>query len=411
VTSRERVVAAWQGRPADYVPFTTWCFGFRAPPGRLWDRDGVPRRFWYSLRMEHLHTLPQPWTLEDDFRRVRAWRELGLDDVLEVSVPWSVDRAVSYRDRTAPAGELDERYDVLVRDYETADGPLQHAIRRTGEDPGEGWVVQPDHVPLFEDYNIPRGARHAVAGPADVSKVGHLYCPPDDSACRGFRERCNEVSRFAEAEGVAVQAWAGFGMDAVVWLAGVEGAILLAMDSPPAFRSLMDIVSEADLARIRLAAETPGVDAVVVRGWYSSTDLWSPSLFDEYVGPYLRRVADAVHGHGKTFIYTMTTGVEQLGTKLADAGVDVLYFVDPVQDTITLERARDLLGSRLTLVGGINSTSLQSDSVDRIREEVCRAVETLKPTGRFILHPVDALFPDTPWDGLVAAIEAWKECR
>jgi hypothetical protein len=40
---------------------------------------------------------------------------------------------------------------------------------------------------------------------------------------------------------------------------------------------------------------------------------------------------------------------------------------------------------------------------------VRRAVETLAPSGRFILHPVDSLFPDTPWSGVEAMIAAWRE--
>jgi len=40
---------------------------------------------------------------------------------------------------------------------------------------------------------------------------------------------------------------------------------------------------------------------------------------------------------------------------------------------------------------------------------VRHALEVLGPTGRFILHPLDALFPDTPWQAVLAMIEAWKE--
>jgi uroporphyrinogen-III decarboxylase len=200
-------------------------------------------------------------------------------------------------------------------------------------------------------------------------------------------------------------------MDAVVWFAGTEGAVLLAMDEPAAFRQLFDIITETDLARTELAASTPGIDLVCERGWYSSTDFWSPALFDEYVFPHVRQLADAAHRHGKKFGYVMTTGVEILGPRLADAGVDLLYFVDPVQDRLSPERARDLLGGRMTLVGGTNSLSLQSKDRDRIRREVHRAIEVLGPTRRFILHPVDALFPDTPWEGVQAMIESWKEVR
>ena len=104
----------------------------------------------------------------------------------------------------------------------------------------------------------------------------------------------------------------------------------------------------------------------------------------------------------------MTTGVEQLGRRLIDAGVDVLYFADPVQDLASLERVRDLLGGHLALVGGTNALTLASGDPARIHQEVEHAMRVLGPTGRFILHPVDALFPDTPWSGVETLIEAWR---
>jgi hypothetical protein len=363
------------------------------------------------LRLEHLHTLPYPWTVEDDFQRVLSWRSLGIDDWLDISVPWSMDPAVTWKDSEVGVGAMDPRYPVMIRDYRTPSGTLSHAVRRTGEDPGAGWVRQPKGVPLIEDYNIPRAVRHAVTGPTDIPRLKHLYRPPDTAARDAFNRRVQQVRTFADREGVPVQAWAGFGMDAVVWFAGTEGAVLLAMDEPAAFRQLFDIITETDLARTELAASTPGIDLVCERGWYSSTDFWSPALFDEYVFPHVRQLADAAHRHGKKFGYVMTTGVEILGPRLADAGVDLLYFVDPVQDRLSPERARDLLGGRMTLVGGTNSLSLQSKDRDRIRREVHRAIEVLGPTRRFILHPVDALFPDTPWEGVQAMIESWKEVR
>lgn len=42
---------------------------------------------------------------------------------------------------------------------------------------------------------------------------------------------------------------------------------------------------------------------------------------------------------------------------------------------------------------------------------VCWTLKTLGPTGRFILHPVDALFPDTPRSAVQAMIPAWAEGR
>lgn len=410
-TSRERIFAAWNGKGADYPPLTTWCFGLAPAPELTWERDGVRRKYWYSLRMEHIHTLPQPWTLEDDFQRVLAWHSLGVDDILDVSVPWSVAPEVAWRDWEAPIGELDERYPVLVREYTTPGGTLRHAVRKTGEDPGEGWVIQPDHVPLIEDYNIPRGIKHAVSRPEDVPILKRLYAPPDKQARSWFSTRMKKVKAFADKESAPVQAWSAFGMDAVIWFTGAESAVLMAMDSPRAFGELMEIIAETDLARTELAAATPGVDMIVERGWYSSTDFWSPSLFDEFVYPHIEALARAAHKHGKKFAYVMTTGVDILGPRLVEAGVDVLYFVDPLQDAVSLEKVKDAMGGQITLVGGTNALSLQAGKSQQLRDEVSRAIEILAGTGRFILHPVDALFPDTPWSGVEELIGLWKELR
>ena len=170
MNSKQRILAALAGKPADHVPLTTWCFGFPAPPGRQWQTAGRPVEFWYTRRLEHIHTLPHPWTLEDEFQRAEAWLALGIDDVLEVSVPWSCDPGVVWSDSTLAPGSAggDAEWPVLVREYQTPSGPLRHAVKKTPEQ-GRGWPLQPDYVPLFEDYNIPRAVKHAVAsrgGPA-----------------------------------------------------------------------------------------------------------------------------------------------------------------------------------------------------------------------------------------------------
>ena len=368
-------------------------------------------KYWYSNRMEHLHKLPQQWSLEDDFKRVLAWQSLRVDDILDVSVPWSIDPEVTWNDSKIPAGEKDARYPVLVREYSTPLGKLTHAVRETGEDPGEGWVIQPDHVPLIEDYNIPRAVEHAVSSADDVAKIKYIFCPPDEKAKNWFLTRMQQVKSFADKHSVAVQARSAFGMDAAVWFTGTESAIMMAMDEPQAFGRLIDIIAEVDCARTALAASTPGVDMVVERGWYSSTDFLSPKLFDEFVYPHIKELAGIAHKNGKRFGYVMTTGIEILGPRLADAGVDVLYFVDPVQDKIPLEKARDLIGNNMTLVGGTNALSLSSRDPQRISDGVQRAIDILGPTKRFILHPVDALFPDTPWEGVELMIKAWEKYR
>lgn len=412
MTSKERILAALNGQPADYVPLTAWCFGFPAPKHLQWETNGQPVSYWYSKRLEHIHTLPQPWELEDEFKRAEAWLSLDIDSMLDVSVPWSCDPTVAIRDSLlqpgAPGG--DSRYPVMVRDYETPSGTLRHAVKRTGDE-GPGWPPQPNCVPIIEDYNVARAVKHAIANPNDVPIIKHLFAPPDNAQRRWFADRMAAVKAFADKQGLFTEAWSAFGMDAAVWFCGSEGAVMMAMDAPKAFGQLMDIIAETDYARTELAASTDGVDMVCQRGWYSSTDFWSPSCFDQFVYPHLTEMTALAHRYGKKFAYTVTSGVATLGPRLVNAGVDLICFVDPLIDRLPMEKARELFGDRITVAGGINALNLASGDPQKIHDEVRRALEILGPTNRFILQPTDALFPDTPWEGVEQMIQAWKEHR
>jgi hypothetical protein len=412
MTSKERILCAINGIVGDHVPLTTWCFGFRPPEHLRWNSNGDELKYWYTKRLEHIHTLPQPWTLEDDFKRVLAWLSVGIDDLLDVSVPWSIDSDVTYSDFVIPVGAEggDPYYQVMVRDYQTPEGAIRHAMKKTGDE-ADGWPVQPSCVKLFEDYNVPRGVRHLVTEPCDTEKVKYLYMPSDGSQKKWFTQRMNEVKKFADKHGVFVQVWSAFGMDAAVWLSGVENATLMAMTDPESFGKLIDSIAETDYARTELAVMTPGVEMVCQRGWYSSTDFWSPELFEQFIYPNLCKLTALAHQHGKKFGYVMTTGIEVLGPRLADAGVDLLYFIDPVMDKISLKKAGELFGKRMSIVGGISSVSLNTFNPGQINHEVKEAIEVLGSTNPFILHPVDSIFPDTPWKSIEAVIDAWKQYK
>lgn len=411
MNSKERILNTINGEDVDHLPMTTWSFGFQPPEHLAWETNGEKIKYWYTGRQEHYHNFPYPWDfVVDDLKRVDALLSLGIDDVLEVSVPWSIHPDVTWEDSVIPANDKNE-HPIMVRQYQTPAGPLRHAVTQTQEDIPEGWVTSFDYVPLIDDQNIPRGVDHAVSSPEDVDKIKYLYAPPAVKEKAWMEARMKKIKAAADERGVFVQAWTAFGMDAAVWFGGTEGAILMAMDEPEAFDRLLDVIFKADYGRTELALKTPGVDMVCQRGWYSSIEFWSPDMFDQFVFPRVKALADLAHKHEKKFGYVMTTGVEVLGSRLADAGVDVLFFIDPVQDKIPLEKARDVLGGQMTLVGGTNSLSLSMGNESRIRKEVKDAIDILGPTKRFILHPIDALFPDTPWEKLECMIDAWKEYR
>lgn len=408
MTSRERMLATLRHEKVDHLPMYCWCFGFTAPPHLRWQRDGCNVPHWFTGRLEHIHKLPEPWTMEDEFNRVLRWFSLGLDDVLEVSPPWGIHPDVSVRDWQEPP-TAGEPHCLMCREYQTPAGTLRHIVRRTDEKAEPGWVVQPDQVEIIEDFNIPRAVKHAVTGPDELPKLRYLLHDPTADQLADYRQRMTQVRRFAQEHGVMVQGWSAFGMDLVAWLCGVERAVMAAMTEPDFFQELIEIVDAFDTRRTEMMLDVGGVDLVVRRGWYSSTDFWSPALFRRFLLPGLQKLTKMVHDAGGLLGYTMTAGAPATANELIAGGIDLLYYVDPVQDKTDFAVVKDKFRGRIALAGGINSAVTLSNGT---RQEICDAVHTavtkLGPTG-FILAPVDALFPDTPWPKLEMAIAAWKE--
>ncbi len=410
MTSRERLMTAIDHKKPDHVPMLCWCFGLAVPPHLRWQREGRDVLHWYTMRLEHIHTLPEPWRAEDDFERVRRWFSLGLDDTLEVSPPWGVHPDVRIRDWREPPTAR-EPYSVLCRAYETPAGTLMHRVRRTDEEIGPGWVIQPDHVPLIEDFNIPRGVKHAVAGPEDLPRLRYLLQDPGPEQVAAYRKRMERVRSFAREQGVLVQGWSAFGLDLAAWLCGVDPMLTMATSEPGQFEELISIIDGFDERRTRMMLEVGGVDMVVRRGWYSSTDFWSPALFRRFLLPGLKRLVALAHGASARFAYTMTTGALPMADVLLESGIDLLYYIDPAVDKSDLSAVKRKFSGAIALAGGVSSAlTLAAGSKDDIRNAVHKAVSALGPDN-FILAPVDALFPDTPWASLEVMMEAWREVR
>jgi uroporphyrinogen-III decarboxylase len=154
-----------------------------------------------------------------------------------------------------------------------------------------------------------------------------------------------------------------------------------------------------------------GVDVVVQRGWYSSTDFWSPALFQRYILPDLTESVETAHQAGAKFAYVMTNGVLAMANQLLAAGIDALYYVDPEQEKSDVGLIKEKFKGRIALAGGVSSAvTLHGASREEISDAVRSAVQKLGPDG-FILAPADALFPDTPWENLEAMMDAWREMR
>ena len=294
--------------------------------------------------------------------------------------------------------------EVLCKEITTPDGALTAKVHLTPD-----WAHLQE-VPLFDDWLVPRSREFLVKTRADLRALRHLLTPPSPHACETAAQVAAEARAFADERGVLLQAGWGVGLEAGVWLCGLERLVWAGIDEPVFVDEFAEMAHEWNVSRMRPVLEA-GVDLFVRRGWYEGTAFWSPEQFRRFVLPSLKVEADLAHAAGARFAYVHTVATMPVLHDLIEAGVDVLIGVDPVQGRETdLAAIREATRGRLCLWGGVNGfVTVETRAEADVRREVREALEFLGPEG-LILSPVDNVTDPSErvWRNVEALVDEWQ---
>jgi len=202
--------------------------------------------------------------------------------------------------------------------------------------------------------------------------------------------------------------------DPLMWMSGVEGVLLAAVDTPGFFQAYVDTVARWSRLLLEILIDA-GVDVVVRRGWYESTDFWSPSLYLRYLAGPLKEEVRIAHQAGVKLSYVMNSGALPLLPIFQDLRFDMLSNIDPLASGMDLRRIKQEIGGAICLCGGLNNTRvLEQGSEAAVVRAVQEALEALAPGSGFILSPGDSVgFVQGLDEGIVrrnvrTTVSAWK---
>jgi uroporphyrinogen-III decarboxylase len=378
MTTRERVRAVVRREPTDHLPlsFTAICHGVI---GFLYER--VP----------------------DKIKQAEFLMNLGVDAGVTITPPDHTLKRIEIKAwREEPPGE---RYPVLHKEYRTPKGTLRQVVRKT-EDYG-------DDIRLFADHNVPpsRSKTYLVESEENLDALEYLLRMPDDDELRGYREDAKASKAFCDAHGIFLSGYlAGVG-DPLIWLSGVARSVTASFDDPGFMERYVAIIAKWNRARLALLLEA-GADIIVRRGWYESTDFWSPTLFRQYLHGPLKGDIELAHQAGALFTYVMNSGAMPLLDQFNDLGFDIYSNIDPMTPHMDLEAIKKKVGGRITLCGGVNNNQILERGTDeQVQRAVQDAVEKLGPDG-FILAPGDSILAtsEKAVHNFYVMIDAWKHC-
>jgi uroporphyrinogen-III decarboxylase len=384
------------------------------------DRLSVRDRLLTALACDQPDRVPCTFMIFVILRRQCATEEqfvkrqlgLGLDPFVHLGhLPMIFHESVSTHLVKQP--NPDGREDLLVKTYSTPAGELEAIVRQT-----EDWE-HGDELPLLDDFVIPRSKKFPVAGKDDLPALRYLFADFREEDITAYRQRAVELTAFARQNSLPTVAGWGrggepgvMGMDAAMWLVGMENLMLLAHYEPETVEELADIIGSWNRKQMAIMLdETP--DLLIRRAWYETTEFWSPAMYERFIQPGLKAEVDLAHQAGTRFGYIITSAMMALVPNILAAGVDVIIGIDPIQGKGTdLPAIKQATAGKTALWGGVSgSMTVELGTAEQTRQAVRQAIDVLAPDGGFILSPVDNVRDETPqaWPNVRALIDACHE--
>ena len=312
MTLRERILAVYNGKTPDKVPFMLDLSHY------------YYERFQKDWNLCSGYTEPEQ-DLIDFNKRVRA----GF---------YMPNQAVFYRTEMAsdvistverrPVGDTEE----IVWRYETPIGSIERI--RIWEPGSYSWAIKKWGVETEQDLKV----------------LGYAM------ASRRYTPLIENYQAWENAVGDDGVVYLSPGYSAMGYLLnywmGIENTVYATMDWYDTMRAVIDQINENNLELIRTLCQYP--NAVCILGDNFSSDVQPPVFFEEWSADYYGRAIDLLHHAGKKVAVHIDGKLQGAISMIRDVGADAIDAVTPGSvGGYTPRQCREEAGPKLILSGGI----------------------------------------------------------
>lgn len=249
----------------------------------------------------------------------------------------------------------------------------------------------------------PASVSHAIE---DIAQVSGLEIP--NPKFHGLMPFILHIQRWAqhriEPLGYSTRMVAARGPLALAThLYGVTEFLTEIKIQPEASHKMLDLCTETVVRWLSAQAENlPDVEGILVLD--DIPGLLSPTDYEEFAHPYLKRIFDAFPGMLK--VHHNDAYIQPFADRIADLGVDILNF----SHEFDMEDAYKRLGDRVTLMGNVPPLGvLARGNPDDVAQWANRCLDATN--GRIILSAGGGTSGGTTSeniDALVEAVKAWE---
>ena len=133
----------------------------------------------------------------------------------------------------------------------------------------------------------------------------------------------------------------------------------------------------------------------------------SPSMFREFVTPYLAKVISAMREMGAYAVKHTDGNIMPILDQIVECRPHALHSIDP-QAKVDLKEVKALVGDKVCLCGNVSCAVLQSGTVDDVIRDSERALRDGMPGGGFVFCTSNTPFIGMPLGHYLAMLDVRK---
>jgi hypothetical protein len=199
--------------------------------------------------------------------------------------------------------------------------------------------------------------------------------------------------------------------------AGYKDGYYQLQDYPREVEHLLAVMTEVERARHwPVLANSPA--RLLLHGVHHSSAFTPPPVYEKYILPYYQELMPILHASDKSVTLHADNDTLLIAELIERAGYDMVEcFVTAPMVPMTLERAREIWGTRVIIFGGLPSLLLApSVREEEFREYVQHLFDVVAPGDAFMLAVADNVMPDSviervAWVSDVVEERGWYPIR
>jgi len=255
----------------------------------------------------------------------------------------------------------------------------------------------------FGTYN--EIAHHPLADATTVKEIEDYAWPSVDWF--DFAHVSDEIDQLNRDERYCIMFFAGGAFETPWYMRGMSRFLMDLVECPDIAEAISRHAADFYKRRALRAIEQSkgkidligsGGDIGTQRGMMLSPDLWR-----KHIKPYSTELIRTFKDMGLMTFHHACGSIVPVIDDLIGMGLDILDPIQPLAAGMDAESLKTRFGDRLAFHGGIDEQDLlPNGSVDDVRKEVRRVMETMGADGGYIVCPSHAVQPDTSPENVMA---------